>query len=95
MIEAWFYADNESLKTASVLESHLPPLLREGIDLEAFETSDPAFSADDGSGCTELKARNARRALRRRRPACFGTCSARLCLTSVDVSDTWRPSVIG
>ncbi|HZF54117.1 MAG TPA: hypothetical protein VE093_35975 [Polyangiaceae bacterium] len=71
MIEAWFYADNESLKTASVPETRLPPLLREGIDLEAFETNDPAFSADDGSGCTELKARNARRPNQKPERACW------------------------
>lgn len=61
MIEAWFFADSTSLKAASVPASRLPPRLRAGIDLEAFETDDPDFSTDDGAGCTELKAQNARR----------------------------------
>jgi len=60
-IEAWFFADPASLRTASVPESRLPARLREGVDLEAFETEDPDFVADDGAGCTELQAQNARR----------------------------------
>lgn len=60
MIEAWFFADPAAFSTLGVPPSQLPPRLKAGVDPEAFETDDPSFSADDGSLCTALAARNAR-----------------------------------
>ncbi len=69
MIEAWFFADPNVLPVAGVPLERLPPLLRDG-DPEAFETSDPTFSGDDGSACAAIAARNAGRSSQsQRRPA--------------------------
>ncbi|WP_156040955.1 hypothetical protein [Chondromyces apiculatus] len=61
MIEAWLFADPASLPLAGVGPDRLPPKLRPGVDPEAFETDDLAFSQDDGTTCAAFHAQNARR----------------------------------
>jgi hypothetical protein len=60
MIEAWLFGDGGALRSAQVPEERLPARLAESSDPERFETVDAAFSADDGSQCAALFARNAR-----------------------------------
>lgn len=64
MIEAWFFADPAVLTAVGVPLDRLPPRLKDGVDPEAFETEDDTYSADDGSACTALAARNVARATR-------------------------------
>lgn len=61
MIESWLFGDPSALRTAGIPDERLPARLAMGCDPERFETDDPPFSNDDGSGCTALAERNARK----------------------------------
>jgi hypothetical protein len=51
MPESWFFGDLSALAT-EVQSQHLPPVLAANRDLEDFLAVDPAFLADNGSGCS-------------------------------------------
>lgn len=59
MTEAWFYGDPQSPARNGV-PAHRPVLVKPGVDPEAFEADDPAYSVDDGSACAALHRRNDR-----------------------------------
>jgi hypothetical protein len=67
MTEAWFFADPGSLARNGVPPNR-PARLRADVDPEAFESDDPAYSADDGSACLTIADRNRRRRENRRAP---------------------------
>lgn len=48
MLEAWFFADLETLRPLALNKT---PELAPGGDPEAFETADGAFASEDGSAC--------------------------------------------
>jgi hypothetical protein len=61
MIESWLFGDEAALRAAGVPPERLPARLAPGRDPEQLETDDALFSSDDGSSCTALAERSARR----------------------------------